>query len=507
LTVFTEDQLYASALSYFRLSFPNQDLSDRSFFGLLARAFARFFSLAQQQVLQVSNDSVPAYQQDADGNLRSKCSREQLETWAFVFGVQSDVPGIFGPRGAKVSTGGLAVPTVSTGAVVVPAGTLAKDLNGLVTVKTVAAVTLNGPPNTTPVQLVSVTKGTAANLSAGTQLQWTSPPAGLDSTFSLSSGLRGGLDVESDVSLISRILRRVQNPNQFREWAEESTDANGEPLNIARAYVYQHRSGLGTVDIVVVYAGSGLGRKPPATEIAKVQAYVDKRRFVTSTVYVRPPAMSASNALRARVRVTPSVAKANSYAWDFDDGGVARTITSHTANSVTVAALPVSLINAFFAGSKPRIQIPISTAGSGPLPYVGRVTGIVGTTLTLDPPFLIQPTDGTDYFYAGSAFVLPVASQILAVVDALGPSRQSGYADPNDSWESEVRLERIVDAVMETRDTDGTRMVAGMPGFPATAVQLAVGTGAFGALPYLPLDVGSGIEIAFLRDGGIEVIQ
>jgi hypothetical protein len=82
ITIYTEDQLTASALAYFRVSFANSstpvDLSDRSFLGLLARAFARFFVLMQSQVMQANNDAIPAYQQDADGNLRRRRAERRL---------------------------------------------------------------------------------------------------------------------------------------------------------------------------------------------------------------------------------------------------------------------------------------------------------------------------------------------------------------------------------------------------------------------------------------------
>ena len=48
MTVYTEDEITAAALAYFRITFQNSakpiDLTDRGFCGLLARAFARFLS-------------------------------------------------------------------------------------------------------------------------------------------------------------------------------------------------------------------------------------------------------------------------------------------------------------------------------------------------------------------------------------------------------------------------------------------------------------------------------
>lgn len=513
VTLYTEQQLLTAALDYFRATFPRVDLSDRSFFGLLARAFAQFFVLAQYAIEQCDFDSVPAYQQDADGNVRSRCSSEALDAWAFVFGLASGVPGVYGRRGATVATGGLVTPGVSLGSVVLPAGSQATDQTGTVTLETLTAVVLSGPPNTVRVQLRSVTKGAAANLPLGSTIIWTSPPAGLNGTAVLQSALEGAEDQESDAELVARILRRIQQPPRggtaadYRAWAEESVDADGAPLNIAQACSYPLRSGLGSVDQVVLYKGSGLGRRPPNSEIAKVQAYLNRMRPVTAAVKVLPPLMPASSALRIRVRATPSGAKNGTYRYDWNDGGVSTTITAHTSNTFTVTSVPVDLLVAFNSGGTPRVQFVISTAGASPVPFVARVTQIAVNVLTIDTPFPVAPTDGVDYFWAGSSVVVPVATRILEYIDSLGPSRQSGFGDPNDAWDDQVRLERITDVVLETRDTDATRMIIATPGFGASSVQIAVGAGAFAPAPYAPRDVGTGIELAYVRSGGIEVIQ
>lgn len=519
ITIYTEDQLTASALAYFRVSFANSstpvDLSDRSFLGLLARAFARFFVLMQSQVMQANNDAIPAYQQDADGNLRSKTSRAALEQWAFVFGLPSDVAGVYGARGATIATGGAGLPTATAPAVLIPAGTQARDGTSQITVETTAAVTTDGPPNTQPVQFVSVTKGTKANLSTGSILTWISPPIGISSTITLTSALQKARDAESDMELLARLLQRIQNPQRggtaadYRFWAENSFNVlTGAALDIFRAYTYPLRDGLGTVDECATLNGSGTARAPSAALIAALQAYLNFVRPVTAVVTAYPPEMAAGRALRLRVRAQPSTAKNGTYAYDWDDFATLTAITGHTANSVTVAAIPPNLTAAFAAGKKPRIQVIISTSGASALPFVARVIGIAGTTLTLERSFTVQPTDAVDYFWAGSPIVDSIAQRVLDYVDQLGPSRASGTADPDDAWEDTLRLERVIDVVMETRDTDGTRMVLSMQPY-ATCVQTAIGAGAFNPVDRQPRDirVGVGPELLFLRPGGIEVIK
>lgn len=519
MTVYTEDQITAAALSYFRITFQNSakpvDLSDRGFLGLLARAFARFFVLFQSQLLQASNDAIPAYQQDADGNLRSKTSRAALEQWAYVFGLPSDVAGIYGAKGPTIATRGVAIPGATLAAVLIPAGTQAKDSTGQIVAETVSAVTTDGPPNTQPIQLISVTKGSKANLSAGSILTWLAPPVGLTATFTLTSGLAGAKDAESDLELLQRLLLRIQNPQRggtaadYRFWAENAFHVTtGAALGIYRAFVYPLRDGLGTVDVCATLNGYDLGRDPGASLNTQLQAALEKVRPVTAVVTAYRPQMPAARALRLRVIAQPSTAKNGTYAYDWDDFRTFTTITAHTANSVTVGAVPPNLAAAYAAGRKPRIQVIISTAGASPIPFVSRVVNIVGTTLTLEQSFTVQPTDATDYFWAGSATVVPIATRLRDYVRQLGPSRASGTADQDDPWEDTLRLERVVDVVMESRDTDGTRLIVSMQPY-ATSVQTAIGAGLFASVDRTPRDIRGGVgpELLFLRAGGIEVIQ
>ncbi len=510
VVLYSEDQIYQAALGYFTALFPGADLTDRGYFGLVARAFAQVVVLAQYGIEQADNDGTPAYQQASDGTVRSKCSSAALDAWAFVFGLPSGTPGIYGRHVATISTGGLAFPTGTAGTIVL-AGTTAVDSTGQVTVKTTANVTLNGPPNTNSVPFVSVTTGSAANLPIGAVLTWVSPPAGLNATVTLTSALTGAVDVESDSDLVARIIRRIQNPPRggtaadYRAWTEESVDANGASNGIVRGYVYPLRSGLGSVDVVATVAGSGASRRPGAATITAVQNYVNTKKPVTATVTIFPPFINPLAAIRVFVLVVPSTAKNGTYLFDWNDLGASSPIVSHTATSVTTAAVPPSLALAVAAGSKPRIQMQITRAGATPQPYQARVLSIVGTTLNLDTTFTFAPVDGVDQFYAGGSVVGPVADSIVAYIDSLGPSTQSGFADPNDPWQSTVSVSRLVEVCLDTRDTDGTSVLADIPS--PNGVQIGVGAGSYTSTSYVPKDVGLGIELPYLRAGGILVTK
>jgi hypothetical protein len=52
--------------------------------------------------------------------------------------------------------------------------------------------------------------------------------------------------------------------------------------------------------------------------------------------------------------------------------------------------------------------------------------------------------------------VLPIATAELAYVDGLGPSRQSGYADPDDEWEDTCSIGRLIQIALDLKDDHGT---------------------------------------------------
>lgn len=87
----------------------------------------------------------------------------------------------------------------------------------------------------------------------------------------------GGLEIESDSSLLERLLELLRRPPaggnkyDYRNWALSVT-------GVSNAYVYPLRRGLGTVDIVIT-AGDDI---PSQEVINRTQAYIDDVRPVTA---------------------------------------------------------------------------------------------------------------------------------------------------------------------------------------------------------------------------------
>lgn len=128
--------------------------------------------------------------------------------------------------------------------------------------------------------------GTAGNQPAGTIIQLSAIPAGIDSQATIID-MTGGTEQESDSELLARLLELIRRPPaggnkyDYRRWAMNIP-------GVTAAYVYPLRRGLGTVDVVITAAGT----LPSAETIAAVQAYINEVRPVTAKdCYVLAPTL------------------------------------------------------------------------------------------------------------------------------------------------------------------------------------------------------------------------
>jgi len=309
-----------------------------------------------------------------------------------------------------------------------------------------------------------------------------------------------GRDIESDSSLLTRILNKMQRPpnggngTDYRTWAQDATDANGNPVSSAQifAYVYPNYYGVGSPLVVVLVAGTGTGRQASAPLIAAIALFIngstsaEGQRPVSHDCTVLTGYMPASRALVCRVRTVVAL-DASRFDW-------ARGTTSYTVNSITTSGLPswatnaganvvlelntlapVSLkdaISAAVTGTGPRIQVDTSD-GAGTIlgaivpdqwPALAYQDAFGRTSLALlvksVPNFAAWVFVGNSV-YPGGPIVGPVGANILATIDNNGPSRASGLADPAQLWQDVVGVTTISTAAETTLDDDGvTRLVA-----------------------------------------------
>lgn len=129
----------------------------------------------------------------------------------------------------------------------------------------------NGTANVRVAAIAAGESGNAANEAA----QFMAAPAGVVSECTINAV--GGTDIESDASLLARLLEIIRRPPaggnkyDYKNWA---LNVDG----VTSAYVYPLRRGLGTVDIAVTSAGG-----VPSDDIVRaVQTYIDEMRPVTA---------------------------------------------------------------------------------------------------------------------------------------------------------------------------------------------------------------------------------
>ena len=487
----SDDEILSLAISHFTIAHRDPvtgkapPVGPHDFIGQQARALTSLLRSVLAGVKVADDDAVPGgIYVDATGVTRTRNSSAALDDWAETFGVPSNAPSGFGRKVAQAARGGGAT-AAGTPGVVVATGAQLTDPSGTVVLQLRAGFTMPGG-GTKSIAIDAVTTGSAGNLPAGTVLRWTSPPPGLASTVTLSAALRDGFDVEDDVSLALRIVRRMQNRSKggaaadFREWTEAAEDGSGALVGVARACVFPLRDGTGSVTVVPLLGGSGAARDPGATKAAQIKAWLDGLRIASDKVFVKRPRFVTGEELVITALVYP----APGFDFEWSDAGGTPSVISGSGTSVVINQDPplASLADAIDNSDKPRIAIRIAGVV---LPFVSRVTAYAASTpmagqstLTLETS-LPTALAGGEYVLPAGGATLPVASAILAYVDSVGPSRDSGFADPLDVWEDTVSVGRVAEVALSARDAaSGERVCLWSPSIGSgVGVTIQVGVG------------------------------
>ncbi|TXH42071.1 MAG: hypothetical protein E6Q97_36290 [Desulfurellales bacterium] len=469
---------------------PELSPAPTAFAGEQAGALAQFSQAIGGDVDRAGKDAVPSAQSSDQG----------LDNWAVTEGISNGTgPGGYGRRGATYAEGFTADLLGDIGTVY-PAGQQATAA-GITLVLRNSETIPGTPPGTgqvTGTWDADTTDpnsiGTAGNLTPGTVLALISPPGTSESEITLQTGPTVlGRDEESNSSLITRILNKMQRPpnggngTDYRDWAQDALDSAGNPVSTAQliAYVYPNYDGVGSPLVVVLQTGSGTERKISAALIAAIEQYIngsvniEGQRPFSHDCVVKTGFMPASRALVCRVRC---VASKPAYRFDW-----VRELNPYAVASITTSTLPSwatsaganvvleldvfapqSLKDAVDANTRPRIQVDTTGTGSPVVPDQWQVVayedGLSTTSLALIVPsvsnFGTWVQIGNDV-YSGGPIVTPVAASILATIDAVGPSRASGLADPAQLWQDSVGVTTLSTAAETTTDSDGiTRLVA-----------------------------------------------
>lgn len=484
ISIPTQSEVEAIAIAYFQVAHrdpitgKSPSLGPRTYLGAEARALAQLICETLSAVKSSDDDAVPGTYTDSNGVTRTRNSTKSLDDWAFVLGLPSNSSGGYGRKLAQAAKGGIAVSTGAPGTIVTTGAQLT-DPSGTIIVQLRTGFTMPGGGSTSIV-IDAATPGDAGNLPIGTVLRWSSPPPGLGATAVISTALSDGFPIESDVALALRIVKHLQDPpkggtaSDIREWAEAAEDGSGALVGVTRAFVLKRRDGTGSATVVPTISGTGQGRDPGSIKAAQIQNWLDGLRIASDTIYVVRPRFVTGEELSISV----SVHAQPDYDFDWSDAASATEVDSGSGTSIVVVAdPPVSLTDAINNENKPRIAISLA---NNPIPFVTRVTAYNSgsKTLTLETELPTVPTGGEEVLPAGSV-TTAVATAILAYVDGVGPSRQSGYADPLDPWEDSVSIGRITQVALSARDSvSGDIVCVWSPDVGnATGVTIAVGGG------------------------------
>jgi len=508
-TLPTTAEIEEAALNYFQVAHmdpvtgKSPPLGPRSFLGQEARAIASLCSEVIAAAKAADDDAVPGgIYTDANGVTRTRNSTKALDDWAFNLGLPSNLGG-YGRNGAQAARNGKGTARGVNGTVVPNNAELA-DSSGSVILKVPAGFTIPSEGYKLNIGVVAVTKGVAGNLLGSTVLRWTSPVPGLIATFSLSQGLTGGLDTESDLSLALRIVDLLQNPPSggtaadFRRWAEATQNSDGDLVGITRAYVYPKRDGTGTVTVVPTISGTD----PGSTIAGQVQTWLDALKIETDTVFVRRPYYISGEKLTINLRVREST----KFPFDWSNTllGVeyAMPIVSGTSGTTSLVVDSSNISPDFNArASSGKLRIAFVIPSVSPLPIIRTVTAYATATpmagqatLTLNSALPADAVADTEVNPVSDA-TLTVARAVLAYANSLGPSRVSGYADARDFWEDRVTIGRIAESALAARDPETNERVllwSPLVGNPAgttyPGVTIAVGANAENTNDYVLRD-------------------
>lgn len=212
----------------------------------------------------------------ADQLMPDTAEKEHLERWSSIWGVT---------RIAAVKAVG-SITFTGTDTTVVPAGTIVQRADG-VEFSTDADGTITS--GVASIAATASVAGAEGNTDVGSTLQLTSPIAGVDSNATVDAGgLVNGADEESDDSLRSQLLRKIQQP-PYGGTAADYVTWTQEVNEVTRAWCYPGEDGVGTVKVRCVVDDNAVSIIPDAAKITEVQTYIDSKRPVTADVTVVAP--------------------------------------------------------------------------------------------------------------------------------------------------------------------------------------------------------------------------
>lgn len=447
LTTKTRDQIRDEYLRDFKLRQPAADTAPTTFPHLLGTNFA--------DGLLPMYANVPVLG-DATNFINAKGAL--LDVWGAVLG-----------RARRPDVGAIGYVTVKTssGGSNVVAGDVIKEPKRNLRFRVLVSSAVSDGDQ---VGIVGIDTGTATNITAGTEMKWLSPRAGMAERATVfenadGSGLTGGAAAEDDAQYAAALLQLSQNPpamgNESQVLAELQKISG---IAIQSGFVWPAISGPGTKAVTFTMRPSAPGgsRVPNGAQLSYVEATLKSLYPLDDGIVM---VTLADHGVDVVLRVTFKEA-ASSYVdqspWP---EYVAAPIAVTNAVAITATAFRVTTASSISAPTVGKtIALYDSSARTFVAKQIATVTAAGANTWDLTFETTV-PTSDTAFVPSNGAIVSPWAASMPSLVepvldyfDLQGPGEMfASFADPGwrkrrvpepgpESWPSKVE-NRLTDAL------------------------------------------------------------
>lgn len=283
---------------------------------------------------------------------------DHLERKAAVFGIHRKTA--WPASGTVIFTG--------TNGSVIAIGTRVKRSDDVEYLTTAAGSITDGSVS---LAVTAVTAGATGNAVSGVSLSLVNPIAGVVSTATVAAaGLTQGADAEKDATLLSRYLKRVQEPphgGANHDWRAWTLDRSAHGIDVTAVYPAAQEMGAGSMTIRFMMHDSYANGIPQAADVTTVKDYLETVRPVTvKQLYVVAPIadptafeISGLNPVSQAVRDAITAELKDLYRREATPGGTV--LISHIREAISIAA-----------GEKDHVLV-------SPVANVAAATGYIAT--------------------------------------------------------------------------------------------------------------------------------
>lgn len=197
---------------------------------------------------------------------------ESLARWASIWGV--DRKPAWPAAGGATFTG--------TNGAAIAAGTRLRRTDGVEYLTTEAGVIAGG---SLTLNAKAVAAGAGGNAAAAVSLRLVNPIAGVQSAVTVAAGgLVDGADIESDATLLARLLTRIQEPphgGALHDWRAWTLDRAAHGVDVTAVWPAPQEMGAGTMTIRFMMHDAYANGIPLSADLEAVEAHLDVVRPVT----------------------------------------------------------------------------------------------------------------------------------------------------------------------------------------------------------------------------------